>query len=145
MSDKVSLRVERFSTFIILTYSFFVTLISLIGGLACINGNLSMLSPLIIGIIIPIVFSAWNCVAINWMGCNKPTMMFEFNLMRFMVNCIFVMFIMTVGVKWFSLEISNFGLILLFTWFTLHMIEAFYSTSFIRKLSDDYPNFGVNK
>ena len=143
MSHK--LRVERFSTFIILTYSFFVTLISLIGGLACINGDLSMLSPLIIGIIIPIVFSAWNCVAINWIGCNKPTIMFEFNLMRFMVNCIFVMFMMMVGTKWFDLKSSDFGLILLFTWFTLHMIEAFYSTSFIRKLSDDYPGFGVNK
>ena len=143
MSHK--LRVERFSTFIVLTYSFFVTLISLIGGLACINGDLSMLSPLIIGIIIPIVFSAWNCVAINWVGCNKPTLMFEFNLMRFMVNCIFIFFIVTVGVKWFSLDISNFGLILLFTWFTLHMVEAFYSASFIRKLTDDYPNLGVNK
>ena len=143
MSHK--LRVERFSTFIILTYSFFVTLISLIGGLACINGNLSMLSPLIIGIIIPIVFSAWNCVAINWVGCNKPNIMFEFNLMRFMVNCIFIMFMMMVGTKWFSLNSNEFGLIILFTWFTLHMIEAFYSTSFIRKLTDDYPNLGVNK
>ena len=145
MSDKVSLRVERFSTFIILTYSFFVTLIALISGLICINGNLSMLSPLIIGIIIPIVFSAWNCVAINWVGCNKPNIMFEFNLMRFMVNCMFIFFTMTIGIKWFSLKSNDFGLILLFTWFTLHMIEAFYSTSFIRKLSDDYPNFGVNK
>ena len=143
MSHK--LRVERFSTFIVLTYSFFVTLISLIGGLACINGDLSMLSPLIIGIIIPIVFSAWNCVAINWIGCNKPTMMFEFNLMRFMVNCMFIFFIMMIGIKWFSLDISNFGLILLFTWFTLNMVEAFYSASFIRKLTDDYPNLGVNK
>jgi hypothetical protein len=143
MSHK--LRVERFSTFIILTYSFFVTLISLIGGLIYINGNLSMLSPLIIGIIIPIVFSAWNCAAINWIGCNKPTMMFEFNLMRFMVNCMFIFFIMMIGIKWFSLDISNFGLILLFTWFTLHMVEAFYSASFIRKLSDDYPHIGVNK
>ena len=145
MSDKVSLRVERFSTFIILTYSFFVTLISLIGGLICINGNLSMLSPFIIGIIIPIVFSAWNCVAINWVGCNKPNIMFEFNLMRFMVNCIFIMFMMMVGTKWFSLKSTDFGLILLFTWFTLHMVEAFYSASFIRKLSDDYPNLGVSK
>ena len=143
MSHK--LRVERFSTFIILTYSFFATLISLISGLICINGDLSMLSPLIIGIIIPIVFSAWNCVAINWIGCDKPTMMFEFNLMRFMVNCMFIFFIMMIGIKWFLLDVSNFGLILLFTWFTLHMVEAFYSASFIRKLSDDYPNFGVNK
>ena len=145
MSDKVSLRVERFSTFIVLTYSFFITLISLIAILISVNGKLSMLSPLIIGIIIPIVFSAWNCVAINWVGCNKPTMMFEFNLMRFVVNCMFIFFTMTIGIKWFSLKSNDFGLILLFTWFTLHMIEAFYSTSFIRKLSDDYPGFGVNK
>ena len=139
------LRVEKFSTFIILTYSFFVTLISLIAILISINGKLSMLSPLIIGIIIPIVFSAWNCVAINWVGCNKPNIMFEFNLMRFMVNCMFIFFTMTIGIKWFSLKSNDFGLILLFTWFTLHMIEAFYSTSFIRRLSDDYRNFGVNK
>ena len=145
MSDKVSLRVERFSTFIILTYSFFVTLIALISGLICINGDLSMLFPLIIGIIIPIVFSSWNCVAINWVGCNKPNIMFEFNLMRFMVNCMFIFFMLMIGIKWFSLKSNDFGLILLFTWFTLHMIEAFYSTSFIRKLSDDYSNFGVNK
>ena len=143
MSHK--LRVERFSTFIVLTYSFFITLIALISGLICINGDLSMLSPLIIGMIIPIVFSAWNCVAINWVGCNKPTMMFEFNLMRFMVNCIFVIFILSIGMNWFSLDVSNFGLILFFTWFTLHMVEAFYSASFIRKLTDDYPNLGVNK
>ena len=139
------LRVEKFSTFIILTYSFFVTLISLIAILISINGKLSMLSPLIIGIIIPIVFSAWNCVAINWVGCNKPNIMFEFNLMRFMVNCMFIFFTMTIGIKWFSLKSNDFGLILLFTWFTLHMIEAFYSASFIRKLSDDYPGIGVNK
>ena len=136
------LRVEKFSTFIILTYSFFVTLISLIGILVSVNGKLSMLSPLIIGIIIPIVFSAWNCVAINWVGCNKPNIMFEFNLMRFMVNCMFIFFMLTVGTKWFSLKSTDFGLILLFTWFTLHMIEAFYSTSFMRRLSDDYPGLG---
>ena len=143
MSHK--LRVERLSTFIILTYSFFTTLLLLVGGLGYINGNTSMVSSLIMGMVIPIVFSAWNCVAINWVGCNKPSIMFEFNLMRFMVNCMFVMFMMMVGIKWFSLKSNDFGLILLFTWFTLHMIEAFYSASFIRKLSDDYPNFGVNK
>jgi hypothetical protein len=143
MSHK--LRVERFSTFIILTYSFFITLIALISGLTCINGDLSMLSPFIIGIIIPIVFSAWNCVAINWIGCNKPNIMLEFNLMRFIVNCIFIFFIMSIGINWFSLDVSNFGLILFFTWFTLHMIEAFYSASFIRKLTDDYPNLGSSK
>ena len=141
MSHK--LRVERFSTFIVLTYSFFATLISLIGVLTYVNGNTSMLSSLIMGMIIPIVFSAWNCVAINWVGCNKPNIMFEFNLMRFMVNCMFIFFMLTVGTKWFSLKSTDFGLILLFTWFTLHMIEAFYSTSFIKKLSDDYPSIGV--
>ena len=145
MSNKVSLRVERFSTFIILTYSFFTTLLLLIGLLTYVNGNTSMMSSLIMGMVIPIVFSAWNCVAINWVGCNKPNIMLEFNLMRFMVNCMFVMFMMMVGIKWLSLKSNDFGLILLFTWFTLHMIEAFYSASFIRKLSDDYPNFGVNK
>jgi hypothetical protein len=136
------LRVERFSTFIILTYSFFVTLISLIGGLICINGDLSMLSSLIMGMMIPIIFSAWNCVAINWIGCNKPNIMLEFNLMRFLVNCIFVIFIMKGGMDWFSLDGVQFGLMLFFTWFTLHMVEAFYSASFIRKLTDDYPNLG---
>ena len=143
MSHK--LRVERFSTFIVLTYSFFTTLLLLIGLLTYVNGNTSMMSSLIMGMVIPIVFSAWNCVAINWVGCNKPNIMLEFNLMRFLVNCMFIFFIMTIGTKWFSLKSNDFGLILLFTWFTLHMIEAFYSTSFIRKLSDDYPNFGVNK
>ena len=143
MSHK--LRVERFSTFIILTYSFFITLIALISGLICINGDLSMLSPFIIGIIIPIVFSAWNCVAINWIGCNKPNIMLEFNLMRFLVNCIFVIFIMKGGIDWFSLDIIDFGLVLFFTWFTLHMVEAFYSASFIRRLTDDYPGLGSSK
>ena len=145
MSDKVSLRVERFSTFIILTYSFFTTLLLLIGLLTYVNGNTSMMSSLIMGMVIPIVFSAWNCVAINWVGCNKPNIMLEFNLMRFLVNCVFVVFIMKGGMDWFKLDVVQFGLVLFFTWFTLHMVEAFYSASFIRRLTDDYPGLGVNK
>ena len=106
MSHK--LRVERFSTFIILTYSFFTTLLLLIGGLSYINGDTSMVSSLIMGMVIPIVFSAWNCVAINWIGCNKPNIMLEFNLMRFMVNFTFFIFIMKGGIDWFSLDIVQF-------------------------------------
>ena len=136
------LRVERFSTFIILTYSFFTTLLLLIGLLTYVNGNTSMMSSLIMGMVIPIVFSAWNCVAINWVGCNKPNIMLEFNLMRFLVNCVFVVFIMKGGMDWFKLDVVQFGLVLFFTWFTLHMVEAFYSASFIRRLTDDYPGLG---
>ena len=67
---KTKLRVERFSTFLISTYVFFITLVFLIGILTYINSNTYMLSFLVMGIAIPIIFSTWNCIAINWVGCN---------------------------------------------------------------------------
>tara|TARA_Y100000593_G_scaffold90747_1_gene177882 strand:+ start:479 stop:913 length:435 start_codon:yes stop_codon:yes gene_type:complete len=144
MSDKVNLRVERFSTFIIITYSFFISMTMVISMLSYLNGNILIIKPLLAGVLLPLLFSGWNCAAVNYVGTKKPNIMFEFNLMRFLINAVFVIFLMHVGVNWLSMNSVSFGLILFFTWFTLHMIEAFYSASFLKKLSDDYPNFGSN-
>ena len=140
MSNKVNLRVERFSTFLISTYVFFITLVFLIGILTYINSNTYMLSFLVMGIAIPIIFSTWNCIAINWVGCNKPGIMFHFTLMRFLVNSVFLIFILYSGLNWFYLDVIGFGLTLFFTWFTLHMIEAFYSASFLKKFDEKVYN-----
>jgi hypothetical protein len=63
--------------------------------------------------------------------------MFEFNLMRFMINAVFVIFVMHLGINIMNLSLTTFGLTLFFTWFTLHMVEAFYSASFIRRIDDN--------
>ena len=140
MTSKVNLRVQKFSTLILLTYTFFISMTLVISILSYLSGNIEAIKPLLLGILLPILFSGWNCIAINWMGCNKPGIMLEFNLMRFLVNGLFVIFVLYIGINWLYMSSISFGLILFFTWFTLHMIEAFYSTTFLRRLVDDYPN-----
>ena len=138
MSDKVNLRVERFSTFIMITYTFFISMTLVISILSYLNGSVLIIKPLLAGVLLPLLFSAWNCVAVNYVGTKKPNIMFEFNLMRFMINAVFVLFVMHFGINIMNLSITTFGLTLFFTWFTLHMVEAFYSASFIRKINDNF-------
>jgi hypothetical protein len=57
--------------------------------------------------------------------------------MRFMINAIFVLFVMHLGINIMNLSLTTFGLTLFFTWFTLHMVEAFYSATFIRRINDN--------
>tara|TARA_A100001391_G_C4964874_1_gene251000 strand:- start:45 stop:461 length:417 start_codon:yes stop_codon:yes gene_type:complete len=138
MSDKVNLRVERFSTFIMITYTFFISMTLIISILSYLNGSVLIIKPLLAGVLLPLLFSAWNCAAVNYVGTKKPNIMFEFNLMRFMINAVFVLFVMHFGINIMNLSITTFGLTLFFTWFTLHMVEAFYSASFIRKINDNF-------
>ena len=60
--------------------------------------------------------------------------------MRFLVNSVFLIFILYSGLNWFYLDVIGFGLTLFFTWFTLHMIEAFYSASFLKKFDEKVYN-----
>jgi hypothetical protein len=137
MIDKVSLRVERFSTFIIITYSFFISMAMVISALSYLNGNVLIIKPLLAGVLLPLLFSGWNCAAVNYVGTKKPNIMFEFNLMRFIINAAFVIFVMHLGINIMNLSLTTFGLTLFFTWFTLHMVEAFYSVTFIRRINDN--------
>ena len=50
---------------------------------------------------------------------------------------IFVLFVMHLGINIMNLSLTTFGLTLFFTWFTLHMVEAFYSATFIRRINDN--------
>jgi hypothetical protein len=138
VSDKINLRVERFSTFIIITYSFFISMTMVISALSYLNGNILMVKPLLAGVLLPLLFSGWNCAAVNYVGTKKPNIMLEFNLLRFLINAVFVLLIMHLGVNVMNLSLTTFGMTLFFTWFTLHMVEAFYSASFIRRIQDGY-------
>ena len=137
MSDKVNLRVESFSTFIIITYSFFISMTVVISVLSYLNDNTLIIKPLLAGVLLPLLFSSWNCAAVNYVGTKKPNIMLEFNLLRFMINAVFILLIMHLGVNVMGLSLTTFGLTLFFTWFTLHMVEAFYSASFIRRINDN--------
>ena len=86
MSNKVNLRVERFSTFIIITYSFFISMTMVISALSYLNGNVLIIKPLLAGVLLPLMFSGWNCAAVNYVGTKKPKIMLEFNLMRFLIR-----------------------------------------------------------
>ena len=83
------------------------------------------------------MFSSWNCAAVNYVGTKKPNIMLEFNLLRFLINAAFILLIMHLGINVMKLSLTTFGLTLFFTWFTLHMVEAFYSASFIRRINDN--------
>jgi len=137
VSDKVNLRVESFSTFIIITYSFFISMTVVISVLSYLNDNTLIIKPLLAGVLLPLLFSSWNCAAVNYVGTKKPNIMLEFNLLRFMINAVFILLIMHLGVNVMGLSLTTFGLTLFFTWFTLHMVEAFYSASFIRRINDN--------
>ena len=134
--NHINLRVNKFSTFILLTYAFFISISLIIGILGYLNGSMETLKIMMAGVLLPIFFSGWNCIAINYMGNKKPQLMFEFNIMRFLVNFVFVILLMYVGVYKLSMDLVVFGLTLFFTWFTLHMIEAFYSATFLKRIKD---------
>tara|TARA_R110002073_G_scaffold45227_3_gene124848 strand:+ start:2802 stop:3218 length:417 start_codon:yes stop_codon:yes gene_type:complete len=137
MIDKINLRVESFSTFIIITYSFFISMTVVISILSYLNGDILIIKPLLAGVLLPLLFSSWNCAAVNYVGTKKPNIMLEFNLLRFLINAAFILLIMHLGINVMKLSLTTFGLTLFFTWFTLHMVEAFYSASFIRRINDN--------
>jgi hypothetical protein len=108
-----------------------------ISVLSYLNDNTLIIKPLLAGVLLPLLFSSWNCAAVNYVGTKKPNIMLEFNLLRFMINAVFILLIMHLGVNVMGLSLTTFGLTLFFTWFTLHMVEAFYSASFIRRINDN--------
>jgi len=134
--NHINLRVNKFSTFILLTYAFFLSISLIIGILGYLNNSIEIVKIMMAGVLLPIFFSGWNCIAINYMGNKKPQLMFEFNIMRFLINFVFVILLMYIGIHKLSMDSATFGLTLFFTWFTLHMIEAFYSATFLKRISD---------
>ena len=132
MNDK--LKVESFSTIILYGYLVMILKSTLIGFVASVYDKPDIMGILFLGIAIPVLFSLWNCVFMNYLARQDKQKLYAFNIYQFIIKATFMSFMTYVGVVWFGLPTLAYVFTLCGTWFMFHIIEAFYSQQLIMEL-----------
>ncbi len=99
----------------------------LIGLVAWAYNRPDIMGVLFLGTAVPIVFSLWNCMVINYLARKNKDALFGFNMLQFLPKVAFMGFMTYAGVVWFNLPTLAYIFTLCGTWFMFHVIEAFYT------------------
>ena len=125
MKDR--LRVEKFSSIILIGYLVMILKSVLMGVVAWAYDKPGIMGVLFLGTATPILFSLWNCVVINYLARTDERKLMEFNMMQFLIKAVFMCFMTYVGIVWFSLPTIAYVFTLCGTWFMFHVVEALYA------------------
>ena len=132
MSDK--LKVERFSTIILYGYLIMILKSVLTGVVAWAYNRVDIMGVLFLGTAAPILFSLWNCMVMNYLARRNKDKLMSFNILQFICKAVFILFMTYVGIFWFNLPAMAYVFTLCGTWFTFHIIEAFYDQQLVSEL-----------
>jgi hypothetical protein len=131
---KDRLRVEKFSTIILLGYLIMIFKSILMGVVAWSYDKPGIMGVLFLGTATPILFSLWNCVVMNYLARRNKDKLVGFNMLQFLTKAVFMCFMTYVGIVWFSLPTIAYVFTLCGTWFMFHVIEAFYAQQLLMEL-----------
>tara|TARA_Y100000310_G_scaffold255259_1_gene262603 strand:+ start:1859 stop:2269 length:411 start_codon:yes stop_codon:yes gene_type:complete len=124
---KDTLKVEKFSSIILLGYLTMIIKSVLLGTVAWAYNKPDIMGVLFLGTATPILFSLWNCVVISYLARKNKDKLFAFNMLQFLPKLTFMGFMTYAGITWFSLPPLAYMFTLCGTWFMFHVIEAFYT------------------
>ncbi len=114
-------------------YWYFCILTFIIGqSLLFINFNAG--ASIFFGMLTPAIMSYINIQIIEKLSKEKGNLMaFGYNMIQFIVKTIFLCSLTFLGVKIINLDFRIFVPLLCLTWFTFHLVEAFFTNDLIKK------------
>ena len=115
MNDK--LKVESFSTIILYGYLVMILKSTLIGFVASVYDKPDIMGILFLGIAIPVLFSLWNCVFMNYLARQDKQKLYAFNIYQFIIKATFMSFMTYVGVVWFT----NISICVYIMWYLVYV------------------------
>lgn len=111
--------------FLLLSYTtvaFFSFIISVVAFMA---GHPDMASVSLLGIMCPIIFSAFNCVAMSQLKSDKLKLL-GWNMAGFLFKSVYMLFLTYLGISVFQLPANPFIASICLTFIIFHHVEAFY-------------------
>ena len=111
--------------FLILSYAAVAFFSFNITAVAFMMGHPDMASVSILGIICPLIFSAFNCVAMTQLKTDKLKL-YGWNMAGFLFKSVYMMFLTYLGISIFQLPEVPFIAALCLTFIIFHHVEAFY-------------------
>jgi len=112
--------------FLILSYATVAFFSFNISAVAFISGYPEMASVSILGIMCPIIFSAFNCAAMSQLKTDKLKL-YGWNMAGFLFKSVYMMFLTYLGITVFELPANPFIASLCLTFIIFHHVEAFYA------------------
>ncbi len=114
-------------------YWYFCILTFIIGQpLLFINFNAG--ASIFFGMLTPAIMSYVNIQIIEKLSKERGNLMaFGYNMIQFIVKTIFLCSLTFLGVKIINLDFRIFVPLLCLTWFTFHLVEAFFTNDLIKR------------
>ena len=111
--------------FLILSYATVAFFSFMISAVSFMMGRPDMASVSLLGIICPIIFSAFNCVAMSQLKSDKLKLL-GWNMIGFLFKSIYMLFLTYLGIVVFELPEIPYIAALCLTFIIFHHVEAFY-------------------
>jgi len=113
-------------SFLIFSYATVTVFSFMIATVSFMVGRPDMASVSLLGIICPIIFSAFNCVAMSQLKSDKLKLL-GWNMAGFLFKSIYMMFLTYLGILVFKLPEIPYISALCLTFIIFHHVEAFYA------------------
>ena len=111
--------------FLILSYATVAFFSFMISAVSFMMNRPDMASVSLLGIICPITFSAFNCVAMSQLKSDKLKLL-GWNMAGFLFKSIYMLFLTYLGIVVFELPEIPYIAALCLTFIIFHHVEAFY-------------------
>ena len=96
--------------------------------------NFNAGASIFFGMLTPAIMSYVNIQIIEKLSKEKGNLMaFGYNMIQFIVKTIFLCSLTFIGVKIIHLDFRIFVPLLCLTWFTFHLVEAFFTNDLIKR------------
>ena len=111
--------------FLILSYATVALFSFMISAVSFMMDRPDMASVSLLGIMCPIVFSAFNCVAMSQLKSDKLKLL-GWNIVGFLFKSLYMTFLTYLGISVFKLPTNSYIAALCLTFIIFHHVEAFY-------------------
>ena len=111
--------------FLIISYATIALFSLMISLVSFMMNRPDMASVSLLGIMCPIIFSAFNCVAMSQLKSDKLKLL-GWNMVGFLFKSIYMMFLTYLGIVVFELPTNPYIAALCLTFIIFHHVEAFY-------------------
>ena len=111
--------------FLILSYAAVALFSFMISTVSFMMDRPDMASVSVLGIMCPIIFSAFNCVAMSQLKSDKLKLL-GWNMAGFLFKSVYMLFLTYLGIVVFELPTNSYIAALCLTFIIFHHVEAFY-------------------
>ena len=118
--------------FLLFSYASIALFSFIIANVSFMKHTPDMASVSLLGIMCPIIFSAFNCVAMSQLKSDKLKLL-GWNMVGFLFKCLYMTFLTYLGISVFKLATNSYFAALCLTFIIFHHVEAFYGQKLFSK------------